>query len=148
MAVAFCFPTSSAPQHSHQLWVVFFPFSHPFFFFFFFFPFSFLAIPHGVPGPGIRSELKSWPKPQVWQRQILNPLCQAQDQTCVPALPRCGRSHCTTAKTHFRHSDRCVVCVIVAFDDCGIILDIDCYRCSQVIRDNSTQIILVFLSRS
>ena len=30
---------------------------------------------YGIPGPGIRSE------PQLWQCQILNPLCQEGDQT-------------------------------------------------------------------
>ena len=32
--------------------------------------------------------------PQHW---IFNPLCQAGDQTCIPALPRCRQSHHATA---------------------------------------------------
>ena len=35
--------------------------------------------------------------PQLWQCWILNPLCWARDQTCIPALQRCHRSCCTTA---------------------------------------------------
>ena len=53
----------------------------------------------GVPGPGARSELQLWPELQLQQHQILNPLCQARDGTCVPVLPRRHRSHCTTAGT-------------------------------------------------
>ena len=52
-----------------------------------------------IPGSGIRSEPQSWPMPPLWQRKILNLLCQARDQTCVPALPRCCQSHCTTVGT-------------------------------------------------
>ena len=47
----------------------------------------------GVPGPGIRSQPQSRPKPQLWQYQILNPLCQVRDRTSVSALPRHGLSH-------------------------------------------------------
>ena len=47
---------------------------------------------HGVPRPGTRSELQSRPKPQLWQRRIVNSLCQARDGTWVPALPRRLRS--------------------------------------------------------
>ena len=36
-------------------------------------------------GPG--SELQLWPKPQLWQHQILNPLCYVGDWTCVSQLP-------------------------------------------------------------
>ena len=31
----------------------------------------------GVPRPGIKSELQLRPRPQLWQHQILNPLCRA-----------------------------------------------------------------------
>ena len=44
---------------------------------------------YGAPGPGFRSEPLWHPKPPLWQRWILNSLCQAEDQTQVPALPRC-----------------------------------------------------------
>ena len=50
---------------------------------------------HGVPGPGIRSrlgirsELRSQPKPQLWQHQIFNPVSLAGDGTCILALSRC-----------------------------------------------------------
>ena len=40
-----------------------------------------------------------WPTPQWQLCWILNPLCQAGDWTCVPALQRCHRSHCTTPGT-------------------------------------------------
>ena len=49
---------------------------------------------HGVPGTGIRSKQQLRPKPQLWRRQILNPLCWAGDQTCVPVLPRHHCSRC------------------------------------------------------
>ena len=42
---------------------------------------------YGVPGPGIRSGLQLQPKLQLGQHWILNPLCQAGDQICAPALP-------------------------------------------------------------
>lgn len=32
-------------------------------------------------------------------RRIPNPPCRAGDRTCVPAVPRCCRSHCATAGT-------------------------------------------------
>ena len=38
-------------------------------------------------------------KLQLHQHQILNPLCPAGDQTCVPVLPRCHQSHCTSTGT-------------------------------------------------
>ena len=44
-------------------------------------------------GQGSRSE------PKLWQHQILNPLCQAWDQTCVPVLQRHCQSHWATAGT-------------------------------------------------
>ena len=47
-----------------------------------------------VPGPGIESELELRPMPQLQQCWILNPLCQARDQTCITVLPR---RHCATA---------------------------------------------------
>ena len=43
------------------------------------------------------------------QSQILNLLCQAGNQTCVPALPRCCRSHCAsvgTPKCIFKKKER------------------------------------------
>ena len=51
----------------------------PLFLFFFSF-FSIFGLPaaYGVPWPGIRSELQSQPKLQLWQHQIPNPLCQAE----------------------------------------------------------------------
>ena len=58
-------------------------------------------VAYEVPRPGIRSEAQLWPKLQLWQRRILNSLCQARDRTCIPALPKCHRSHCTTAGTVF-----------------------------------------------
>ena len=56
------------------------------------FCFSFFVHPvaHGVPVPGIRSRSEPWlqPVPQLWQCQILNPLCQPRDQTHrVPPIP-------------------------------------------------------------
>jgi len=68
---------------------------------YFSFCFCFFGCPatYGVFRPGIRSELQSGPKPQLWQHQILNPLCQARDRTSVPVLPRCHPSCCTTAGT-------------------------------------------------
>ena len=53
----------------------------------------------GVPLPGIRSEPQLWPEPQLWQHQILHPLCGARDWACIPVLPRCRPSRCTTAGT-------------------------------------------------
>ena len=52
--------------------------------FFFFFK---CVMVYGVPRLGIRSELHSRPEPKLWQCRILNPLFQAGDRTCVPALP-------------------------------------------------------------
>ena len=46
-----------------------------FLFFFFFFFFFGYHIAYGVTEPGIRSEPQLQPKLQLWQRQILNPLC-------------------------------------------------------------------------
>ena len=71
-----------------------------FFFFFFFFG---CPVVHAVPLPGIRSKLQLQPKPQLWQCQIFNPMCQAGDQTGIPVLLRHLQSYCTTAGTppHF-----------------------------------------------
>ena len=41
-------------------------------------------------------QLQLWPKPQLWQYWIPNPLCYAQDQTCIPVLPINHQSPCTT----------------------------------------------------
>ena len=59
--------------------------------------FSFFGCPmaYGVSRPGIRFELQLW---QLWQRWILNPLCQVRDRTCVPVLPR-HKSCCATVGT-------------------------------------------------
>ena len=48
--------------------------------------FSLLAARQHMEFPGFRSELHLRLTPEVWQCQILNPLCPAGDQTCVPAL--------------------------------------------------------------
>ena len=45
--------------------------------------FSFLATPGGVPGLGIRFKPQFWPKLQLWQCGILNPLCRAGDWTSI-----------------------------------------------------------------
>lgn len=57
---------------------------------------------YGVPWPEIRSKPQSWPKLQLQQWQILNPLCRARDWISVPALPRCCQSPCATAGTPTR----------------------------------------------
>ena len=36
-----------------------------------------------IPGPGTESEPHLQPMPQLQQHRILNPLCQARDQTCA-----------------------------------------------------------------
>ena len=61
---------------------------------YFFIIFLFLTHPpvQGVPRPGIRSE----PKLQPQQYQILNLLCRTRDQTHVAGLQRCRKSHCVT----------------------------------------------------
>ena len=51
----------------------------------------------------------SWARDQIWvtaapklqlqQCWSLHPLCPAGDWTCIPALPRCHRSHCATKGT-------------------------------------------------
>ena len=72
-----------------------FPLPPPFFFFFFWLP---------------RGTWNSWARYQIWATvvtdttaaatQILNPLCPAENWTCVPALQKCGRqSHCATVGT-------------------------------------------------
>lgn len=61
------------------------------FFFFFGHPEAF-----GVSRPGIISELQLQPELQLWQYQVLNPLCQAGERTCSPVLPRCCWFCCTT----------------------------------------------------
>ena len=43
---------------------------------------------YGVPGPGIRSEPQSQPKPQLWQHRILKSLCQAQGSNLCPCTPK------------------------------------------------------------
>ena len=44
---------------------------------------------YGAPGPGIRFEPQFPPTPQLWQHQILNLLCQAEDQICVQCSSHC-----------------------------------------------------------
>ena len=58
---------------------------------FFFFIFFFLATLQHMEflGQGPRSRLQLQFMPQLWKYQILNPLCQAGDWTCVLALQRC-----------------------------------------------------------
>ena len=51
---------------------------------------------YGAHGPGVRSEPQPRTKLQLWQRQILNPLFWAGDQTHTPALPRHCWSRCAT----------------------------------------------------
>ena len=55
----------------------------------------------GVGFPSQRSDSsRSWqPMLQAWQHRILNPLCWARDQTCVPALWRHCWSHCSLVGT-------------------------------------------------
>ena len=55
-----------------------------------------LPVAYGDPRPGIRSGLKLWPKPQLQQLRILNPLCRARDLTCIPVLQKCHPSHFAT----------------------------------------------------
>ena len=52
-----------------------------------------------VPRSGIISKPQLQHKLQLWQRWILNPLCQARDQTCVLALQIHSRSLHATAGT-------------------------------------------------
>ena len=59
------------------------PTNPPPFFFFFSCP-----VTYGVPRPGIRSEPRLHPKPQLQQHWILNPLHRARDQTRVLVLLR------------------------------------------------------------
>ena len=59
--------------------------------------FTFFVTPWHMEFPG--QELVLIPKLQLWQHQIFNPLCWARDETCVPVLPRCHPSRCTTLET-------------------------------------------------
>ena len=43
---------------------------------------------YGAPEPGIRLEPQSWPKPQLWQCQIPDPLCRSRDWTHVLATSK------------------------------------------------------------
>ena len=54
---------------------------------------------HGAPRPVIRSKSQLWPKLQLQQHWIFNPLCRAGDPACVPVLPRCHWPHCAPART-------------------------------------------------
>ena len=67
----------------------------------FFGSFCFFRCPkaYGFPRPGSRLEAQLWPKPQLWQHRLLNPLCQAGHRTCILVLLRCHPSCCTTAGT-------------------------------------------------
>ena len=62
-----------------------------------FLAFSFLATPQHMEFPGQGSDPSS--SCYLRQRQILNPLYQAKDQTCIPALKRYLWSPCATAET-------------------------------------------------
>ena len=53
--------------------------------FFFFFG---CLVAYGIPRPGIISKPQLWPKLQLKQHQILNPLLRATDQTCIPVILR------------------------------------------------------------
>ena len=65
-----------------------------FFFFFFFFLFGHPKA-YGAPRPGIRSELQSWPKPKLWQCQILNSLCRLRNEPKMLLILLChSRSSC------------------------------------------------------
>ena len=64
-------------------------------------------IAHGVPRPGIRSELQLWPRPQLQKFWIFNPLQQARDRTCALALQRCHQSCCTIVRTPIYGSLQC-----------------------------------------
>ena len=67
---------------------------------FFFKPFTFgRPEAYGIPRPGIRSEPQLWPKSQLLQCWILNPLCLGWESNLWPSTPRCCWSHCTTAGT-------------------------------------------------
>lgn len=57
---------------------------------FFFGHFFGCPMAYWAPGPGIRSEPHSWPKPQLWQYWICDPLCWAGARvgTYVPAAPK------------------------------------------------------------
>ena len=70
---------------------------------FFFHCFFFFGCPvaHGVPRPWFRSKAQLQPKPQLWQHQNLNPLCQAGDWTCVPGLSR--RCHSIAPQQELLH---------------------------------------------
>ena len=70
-----------------------------FYFYFLFFPF--LPAPWHMEFPGqgsFSSSLQLWPLRSCSNTRF-NPLCQAGDQTCVPALQRCHQSHCATMGT-------------------------------------------------
>ena len=65
--------------------------------FFYSFPFFLFWLPHSIwsSRPVIRFKPQLQPtSQQLWQRQILNPLCQARDQTCALALRRHNRFQC------------------------------------------------------
>lgn len=54
------------------------------------------------PGSGIRFKPQFWPKLQLPQYWIVNPLYWAGNQTCISGLSRCCRSCCTTVGTQRR----------------------------------------------
>ena len=68
-----------------------------FFHFLVFFFFGHLMA-YAVPRPEIRSELQMQPMLQLWQHQVLNPLCWARGRTCPSVLPR---QCCTTTLPSF-----------------------------------------------
>ena len=74
-----------------------------------FLSFPFFRLPWSIsmefPGQGSDLSHSWWPKPQLWQLLILNPLCQPKDWTCVQWsqdkhwTQLCCRSCCATAGT-------------------------------------------------
>ena len=85
-------------------------------------------VAYGVPRTGIRSKPQLQTMPQLWQRQILNPLCWAGDLTCIPPLQRHGWSVMSQQElpAHiFKESGNRPVRVCVCVCACA------CVRCSQ-----------------
>ena len=67
---------------------------------FFFFPFLFWLL-SSIQSSWARDHMdpQLWLMLQLWQCQILNPLCWARDRTCIPVLQRCCQSHYATTGT-------------------------------------------------
>ena len=87
-----------------------------------------------VPGPGIESELQMQPTPQLWQRQILNSLRWARDQT------RTSMVTLTAAVAFLTHSTTMGTPIFLKFY--GSVVDLQCcvhlcclakwFRCTQM----------------